>query len=360
MVIFQVRNTHAALPIVLSALERDGVSRESRNGPVLVFPTPVTICYEAPLERVIFWSKRDANPFFSFFESLYFLAGRDDVEFLKFFVSDIDKYSDDKRTFWDSYGYRWRTAFSIDQLNETIENLRVDQTCRRQVIQMWDTEMDLTRKGVAVPCNLCTTVQINSNGCLDLTVFNRSNDIIFGALGSNSVTFSVLQEYLASSIGVPVGRYWQVSVNMHVYQNELWEKCKPIIAAEPDPWRKQQGSNPYDSVRPYPLFPPRENSLKPSLDAEKNFFDDSLDTFFTVWKNPGGLRWLHPFFREVAVPMMNSYLAFKQLEGVQRYINTKDLLKQVAAEDWRLACWEWIDRREQKWMIKQETVLNQH
>src|SRR5271154_5758040 len=38
--------------------------------------------YEKPDERVLFSQTRDANPFFHFFESLWILAGREDVEFL--------------------------------------------------------------------------------------------------------------------------------------------------------------------------------------------------------------------------------------------------------------------------------------
>ena len=79
MRVLEMRNVHCALPRALQELERVGQARESRNGPVIVFPDPVTTVYAKPCERVMFWSERDANPAFHLYEALWMLAGRDDV-----------------------------------------------------------------------------------------------------------------------------------------------------------------------------------------------------------------------------------------------------------------------------------------
>src|SRR5207237_2010921 len=52
---------------------------------------------------------------------------------------------------------------------------------------------------------------------LDMTVINRSNDTLWGALGSNYVHFSFLHEYISLATGCVVGRYNQFSNNLHVY-----------------------------------------------------------------------------------------------------------------------------------------------
>ena len=52
----------------------EATRHESRNGPVLVIEEPVTVCYENPNERVLFNTRRDANPFFHLFESLWMLV----------------------------------------------------------------------------------------------------------------------------------------------------------------------------------------------------------------------------------------------------------------------------------------------
>ncbi len=55
--------------------------------------------YECPRERVLFSRERDANPFFHLMESLWILAGREDLGFLEHFNSNMRQFSDDGTTF---------------------------------------------------------------------------------------------------------------------------------------------------------------------------------------------------------------------------------------------------------------------
>ena len=107
---------------------------------------------------------------------------------------------------------------------------------------MWDAWEDLDRKGKDVPCNMIATVQRDSEGALDLTVFCRSNDIIWGCYGANAVHFSFLLEYLARRIGCPVGTYHQVSVNWHAYVDTL-EKLRNL----PRPSYTTRRLSPYEA-----------------------------------------------------------------------------------------------------------------
>jgi thymidylate synthase len=66
------------------------------------------------------------------------------------------------------------------------------------------------------PCNTHITLRI-VEGRLNMLVMNRSNDLIWGMMGSNIVCFTMLQEYLAGQIGCPVGTYSVVTANLHVY-----------------------------------------------------------------------------------------------------------------------------------------------
>src|SRR5437667_12765939 len=79
---------------------------ESRNGPVMVVDEPVIIIYTHPRERVLLNYYRDANPFFHLYESLWMLAGRNDLKSLEFFVGHMKDYSDDGLTFNGAYGHR--------------------------------------------------------------------------------------------------------------------------------------------------------------------------------------------------------------------------------------------------------------
>lgn len=190
MHVITARNVNDALYQGINYLSRVGISRDSRNGPVKVSPIPVTTVYMQPLERVLFWKDRDANPFFHLYESLWMLAGRNDVTPLVKYAKQMHQYSDDGKTLHGAYGYRWRHAFGRDQLALITDALKKNRDDRRQVLQMWDARQDLGRVGKDLPCNTIATFQINTDGELDLTVFCRSNDIIWGCLAADTPVLS--------------------------------------------------------------------------------------------------------------------------------------------------------------------------
>lgn len=331
MKVIRTRNVHQALPLGLSLLNHEGVQRDSRNGPVLVFPEPVTTVYERPAERVVFWPSRDANPFFHLMESLWMLAGRNDVEYVAQYVQRMRSFSDDGVTFHGAYGYRWRQHFDFDQLRAIIKALSRDKDCRRQVLSMWDARADLGREGKDLPCNLQAVFQIATDGRLDMMVTNRSNDIVWGAYGANAVHFSYLHEFVARAVGVEQGVYRQVSANLHGYVAVL-DQVKDLPAYAPDPLGHPT-PDPYVTglVEPFPL-----------MTIEPGAWMDELLMFLS---NPEAVGFRDPFFRRVAVPMHLAHEAYKRGSGETKFTEATVLLKTVAATDWQLAAADWIDRR---------------
>lgn len=328
MYLIRGRNVNTIFPAAIHQLQTVGIKRDSRNGPVTMFPEPVTTVYEKPTERVLFSPERDANPFFHLAEALWMLAGRSDVEFIARYVERMRQYSDDGVSFHGAYGYRWRNHFGFDQLNTIISALRKNKDCRRQVLSMWDASVDLGRDGKDFPCNLQAVFQVAWDGRLDMMVTNRSNDIILGAYGANVVHFSFLHEYLAARIGVPVGIYRQVSANFHAYNADL-AKVKDVVRAEP-----------YDgTLTSIPLIEnnPTDESLHAwEIDLSRYLRDDSA-----VWN--------HPFFKYVAAPMARVYRAHK---AKNRAAALGYLTEMPANNDWRKAGYEWLVRRYNKEQAK--------
>lgn len=338
MHVLNPRNVQMALPMGLDFLRREGVARESRNGPVLVADAPVTTVYDKPLERVIFWPERDANPFFHLMESLWMLAGRNDVAFCTKFVKTMLNFSDDGKTFHGAYGYRWRQHFGFDQLGHVIEALKANPDDRRQVVQMWDAKVDLGRTGKDLPCNTQIFFAINVHGALDMTVLNRSNDMIWGAYGANAVHFSYLQEYVAAGIGIPVGRYYQVSNNFHAYL-KTYEPLQELADRAPDPYRvSSECLYSLGQVQPYPLVSTNVKTWQEDLSM---FMQDGPIIGFR-----------DPFFRRVASPVWLAHKAYKDGSGEARYVDALEVLQQCQASDWRVACSEWIQRRYDAFLIK--------
>ena len=67
---------------------------------------PYATTYSRPCERVLFNPVRDCNPFFHLMESLWIIAGRDDVAWLAQWLPSIKDYSDDGVSFHGAYGAR--------------------------------------------------------------------------------------------------------------------------------------------------------------------------------------------------------------------------------------------------------------
>src|SRR3990167_5345791 len=272
MKVINARNVHEALPLAMKLLHSEGSEQNSRNGKVLSMG-PVATVYHVPEERVILHPWRDANPFFHFYESLWMLAGRNDVRPLTRYVKRMASFRDDGATF-----------------------------------------------------------QI-SGGRLEMVVFCRSNDIIWGCYGANAVHFSMLMEYVARNVGVPMGTYTQVSVNWHAYR----ETFDPIIAdalAEVN----QENENPYSSIVLFPL-----------MSTDRESWDKDVRAFVTVdGRAPRG-TFADPFFHDVALPIVHAHDIYKDNDE-DRFLAAIETLDHCKAADWREACIQWILRKQEKYI----------
>ena len=346
MQVIKARNVNEALLLGLDHLAIEGEWRESRAGKVIESVSPVTTTYTHPNERVLFSKPRDANPFFHFLEGLWMLNGQNDVETVAFYVKRMAEFSDDGETLWGAYGYRWLNHFGYsvghdrNQIKKIINILRENPDDRRCVLQMWDALQDLDKEGNDIPCNTNIYFKIRDNK-LQMTVCCRSNDMIWGAYGANAVHMSMLHEVMASAVGVELGEYHQISDSFHAYE-KVYKPLQEEIGLL-DYYAIQYPltgiSNAYElnDVNPYPIV---------STPYEEWVLD--LDTFMYDLK-----RWKHKarklegghckdaFFNEVAYPIARSYAFYKDT-AIDMAIKTTE---QIKAEDWSLACKQWLERR---------------
>ena len=326
------RNVNEAYTIGLNALNTEGHLEESRVGPVKVFPTPIGTTYERPWERVLFNEKRNANPFFHLMESLWMLAGRDDVKWIGHYNQSFHKFSDNGKTFHGAYGYRWRKHFNQDQLVGLVNLLNKDPNTRRAVITMWDPYSDFAIDGRDFPCNLSIAFRVRNNK-LTMSVFNRSNDLIWGAYGANAVHMSILQEFVASALNLEMGPYTQMSNDLHAYTDVLAEVGIP----DPHPM------DPYDmgQVQTKPLI----QDFKTWHDTLFYFIAD-VEIFnerdYQPYKFDTKRFSKEPFFLEIAMPMARAW-GYHKLKNHKAALSVIDDIMPEC--DWKLACRKWIMRR---------------
>jgi len=241
------------------------------------------------------------------------------VGFLKRFNSNIAIYSDDGKIFHAPYGYRLRKEFGFDQFEHVIRILKADPDSRRAVLQIWHCELDLVKESKDIPCNDLMMCKIR-DGKLNITVCNRSNDIIWGCYGANVVQFSVIQEYLAAMLDVGIGEYRQISDSYHAYtDNPQWGK----LCAN-----NHQHPISYDTHFPkhFKLVDDPE-----TFDAElARWFNDPIATSFA---------YNNRIFPDVATPMFNAWCAHKVNKDGCEHART------IQAADWSYACVCWLAKR---------------
>lgn len=354
MITIQALNVNDAYRVGMSLVSEHGKRHDSRNGPVLVMDEPVTTQYAQPRQRVLFDVQRDANPFFHLFEAMWMLAGRNDLKTLTRFIPSFEQFSDDGIKLFGAYGYRWRhwdawghdSMDGTDQLDALVKLLRDNPSDRRAMLLMWDPKHDLCpppQRSKDIPCNDIIKFRVR-NDCLDMYVFCRSNDIVFGAYGANAVHLSFLQEYMAARIGVRVGMYEQISCDYHAYVDTpyKWSEYWPL---------KDRGSvrtegrwiNPYLSraIHVHPLVHDVE-----TFDQELHTMVDGLAN--SAFAGIDTEEWRNPFFHNICAPMFRAHMLYKENEPGHAAALLEATCMTLGSDlepDWLVAGREWMQRR---------------
>lgn len=281
----------------------------TRNGPVYRIPDVCITEFVPKFQRVSLCPVRDANPFFHFFEALWILAGRSDVEFVAQFNPRMREFSDDDITFAGSYGRRYG-----QHLPKMVSLLSGDPATRRAIIAG-----DVGLEGKDVPCNFAIHFLVEK-GSLNLYVFNRSNDLIWGLCGANAVHFSYILEYVARSTGLPRGNQVHISSNLHLYTELPGQRGLDMLKNLPTP----------------PVYRPTAFSVPLCSARDAGFFrSELLGWLDNMDRRPGS-----EYLGLVAYP---AWLLWKEHKAGNPATNA--ISGQIADPYWAMAMHNWIQRR---------------
>jgi thymidylate synthase len=317
MLILDTRNADDAYGKVCRVAMSKGVKQDSRNGPVVSVLGPTIVKFKNPRDRVLIDPVRDANPFFHLFESLWMLAGSNEVSFIQNFNKQIGAYSDDGETFNAAYGHRWRRYFGYDQIAKAIGMLRDNKYDRRVVITQWDPRADLGSESLDIPCNQQIMPRVYENKLNFLTT-NRSNDAVWGLCGANMVHLTVLMEVMAHAVGLPLGEWVHVTNNLHIYERH-WDMAR--------------------NVQPLQVHLVRPKS-QPLLAKEERYEDFITDCEDFIAGQDDDFR--TEFFDGTVAPMIQGYHKWKRDGDKAGAIYDAQCIE---ADDWRRACVAWLRRR---------------
>lgn len=187
-----------------------------------------------PLDPIVSLPARNINMEYLHGEFQWYVSGSLNVSDINKFSSFWDSLADSNGTVNSNYGFialkeKWsgksQVEWCIDRLHDDIHS--------RQAVINYNQPRHKYVGNKDFVCTLSQQFRINSEGALDTIVHMRSNDLIFG-FSYDVQWFTYLQEYIANSVGVPVGRYHHIAQSLHVYEKHF-EMLRNIA-----------GSNPYE------------------------------------------------------------------------------------------------------------------
>ena len=239
-------NVNDALPD-LAGYVLEGEEVGSRDGSRVMERLHETVTLTEPRSRYMLLPQRKASLPAQIAETMWVLSGRDDVDWLSTYLPRAPQFSDDGEVWRGAYGPRLR-AFGrttgtpdsgVDQLDHVVALLKKDPLTRRAVIGIYDGAID-TRPGLDIPCNDFISFQ-SRLGKLHMHVFVRSNDLVWGWSGINTFEWSVLQEVIASILGIGVGHLTFATSSLHIYDRH-WKKMRDLSDSHPT-----EGFTPWDA-----------------------------------------------------------------------------------------------------------------
>lgn len=181
-------------------------------------------------------------------ELLWILAGSNALDFIKYYIGEYTKLSDDDQTIHGAYGPRMFGKRPNNQLARVISSLTSKPDSRQAVVQLFDRR-DTLEYHSDIPCT-CTMQFVVRNRRLHMLTSMRSNDAWLG-LPHDVFAFTMIQELVARSLGIELGEYRHSVGSLHLYErddkkairylDEGWQHGRPMPPMpQGDPWASVQ------------------------------------------------------------------------------------------------------------------------
>lgn len=174
-----------------------------------------------PVDRVVTDPDRKFNLPFAVSEWLSFMFNDPDASFPSLYISDYAKWGTDAsgKLSWH-YGTRLHAAG--DSIAKAVQLLKEDRFCRQVWLPTFQPSDLFLLTGSSEkypPC--CLGMQLlYRDGKLHMITDYRSNDVYLG-FGYDVFTATMIQEWVARQVGMPLGSYFHNAHSLHVYDEHV-------------------------------------------------------------------------------------------------------------------------------------------
>jgi thymidylate synthase len=225
-------------------LLKEGICRDVRGKRCVELPEPYMFKITNPTARIITIPERNWYAPLAYGESLWLASGKNDMDYISNYGSNLKNFSDDGQTMRGGYGPRLRhyngeitdydvrekymeQSDEVDQFRYVVECFEKDINTRQAIITIGDPMKDCfdderkLKQTKDIPCTrILHFIKDAQTDKLNLIVTMRSNDLIWGASAVNIFNFTFMQEYFAAILGLEIGSYYHIVNNMHFYDDK--------------------------------------------------------------------------------------------------------------------------------------------
>jgi len=162
-------------------------------------------------------------------ELLWFLDGNTNVNWLQSNKIYIwDEWADENGDLGAVYGRQWRNfnGQGIDQIAETIYQLKTNPNSRRIIVSAWNPAE--IQKAALPPCHNYFQFRVNRNNELSCFFLMRSWDIFLGA-PFNIASYALLTHMIAQVCGMGVNQLVGYGVDVHLYRNHMEQVQEQLL-----------------------------------------------------------------------------------------------------------------------------------
>jgi thymidylate synthase len=255
MFIVASEGINSCLVELAKLLLEKGIERKTRKETCRELPAPVMIQISNPLSRWITLPERKWDLHLPYAESLWLALGQNDLGLIKYYLPKMEKFSDDGKFVRGGYGPRLRhfngnaidykqdghqrnpifKKQQIDQFRYIVDCFKRDPWTRQAIIIIGDPSKDCfniagnIKQTKDFPCTTSLHfIQNPIENKLNLTVYMRSNDLIWGASAVNIFNYTFMQEYFANILGLEVGTYYHIANNLHYYVDRHQQRIEDL------------------------------------------------------------------------------------------------------------------------------------
>lgn len=308
-------------------LRKFGVERCTRGNTCYELPEPFFFKITEPTARIVTIPCRKWSKTLPYAESLWIASGRNDLDYITYYLERMRDFSDDKVFARGGYGPRFRhftgekndykvteTLYApnegVDQLRYIVECFKAESSTRRAIVSLGDVMKDdfdiegRLKKTLDIPCTreLHFIKQPSSNK-LDVVVKMRSNDMIWGASAVNIFNYTFMQEYMAAILGLEVGDYYHFADNFHYYDyhKEMVDQLSEVTEVVDDTYTYDKK---FRNLVDFDCLMKELCSEEKKMRSDKDYsYREFSDPFFQDWYNV-----LYLYKRETKVEFVNPTL----------------------------------------------------